>query len=96
MDKFDLFYQVYIPILSPAFFELKIANCVSKKGIYDGNKKMGTLSSREKGVMGVVACFLFVYMNNCLLSNGSGVQVSPGVIQIIPYNFRDCFISYFN
>jgi hypothetical protein len=31
--------------------------CVSKRKVDDGNQKMGTLSSREKGVVGVVALF---------------------------------------
>ncbi len=39
-----------------------------KRGIDDGNQVKGTLSSREKGGVGVEVCFLFVYMNNCLLT----------------------------
>ena len=49
----------------------------------DGNFKVEALSSRHKRARIIVAYFLFVYMNNCLLSSGSGVRVSYGLLHFL-------------
>jgi hypothetical protein len=68
---------------------------VSKRGVDDGNQKDGNSLQPAKESHGNYSMFSFCLYEQLLSKQRVGVRVSPGAIQIIPYNFMDYFISYF-
>ena len=47
-----------LPLILRSWMSI-FAGCVSKRGVDDGNQKVGTLSSRHKRAIGIIACFDF-------------------------------------